>query len=191
MEFGAFVGSTVSATQTFSSRKMACWHVGRTTTLQGVCLTGKEEWFAGRKQPQKGRVQPSSCIVPGPDDCCLGNSNMGHCRLNLPRGSTPAARCIAFRSLPSRADAIEGHIRYRLTNARHNEIAARIDSLTPSVREISEMIVDGKINKVIAAELGTSEKTVQTHRTRVMKNMQARSVGPLAKMVLKEGPQEG
>jgi FixJ family two-component response regulator len=87
-------------------------------------------------------------------------------------------------------DAVEFHIRHRREEARRNEIAVRIYSLTPREREIMEMIVDGKLNKVIAAELGISEKTVQTHRTRVMEKMQTRSVASLAKMVLKEGPQE-
>lgn len=87
--------------------------------------------------------------------------------------------------------AIDVHVRHQREEGRRTEIAARIDSLTPREREIMDMIVDGKLSKVIAAELGISEKTVQTHRTRVMDKMGAHSVGSLAKMVLKEGPQEG
>jgi two-component system response regulator FixJ len=87
-------------------------------------------------------------------------------------------------------DAIDFHIRHRRKEKRRNEIALRINALTPREREIMEMIVDGKSNKVIAAELRISEKTVQTHRTRIMDKMQARSVGSLAKMILQDGPQE-
>jgi two-component system response regulator FixJ len=87
-------------------------------------------------------------------------------------------------------NAIDFHIRHQKEAQRRNEIAARINALTPREREIMEMIVDGKLNKVIASELGISEKTVQTHRTRIMEKMQTRSVGSLAKMVLKDGPKE-
>ena len=86
-------------------------------------------------------------------------------------------------------DAINLHIGRRREEKRRNEIAVRVRSLTPREREVMEMIVDGKSNKVVAADLGISEKTVQTHRTRIMDKMQTRSVATLAKMVLKEGPQ--
>ena len=54
------------------------------------------------------------------------------------------------------------------------------------------MIVDGKASKVMAAELKISEKTVQTHRARVMEKMHAKSVADLVRMVLKvEAAQDG
>ncbi len=65
--------------------------------------------------------------------------------------------------------------------------AARIASLTAREREVLERITEGKPNKVIAAELDVSEKTVESHRARVMKKMGVRSLAGLITAVLKVG----
>jgi two-component system response regulator FixJ len=53
-------------------------------------------------------------------------------------------------------------------------------------------IVQGKLNKVIAADLGLSTRTVEIHRARIMEKMGARSVSTLTRMVLLiEGNQAG
>jgi FixJ family two-component response regulator len=57
-------------------------------------------------------------------------------------------------------------------------------ALTPREREVLDGVVAGKLNKQIAAELGTAEKTVKVHRARVMKKMGA---GSLAQLVLLAG----
>lgn len=56
--------------------------------------------------------------------------------------------------------------------------------LTPRECEVLQGVVDGKLNKVIAYDLGISVKTVELHRSRVMKKMQAPSPAALVKMVL-------
>lgn len=65
--------------------------------------------------------------------------------------------------------------------------AARIASLTSREREVLERITEGKPNKVIAAELDVSEKTVESHRARVMKKMGVRSLAGLIRAALKVG----
>lgn len=65
--------------------------------------------------------------------------------------------------------------------------AARIASLTAREREVLERITEGKPNKVIAAELDVSEKTVESHRARVMKKMGVRSLAGLIRAALKVG----
>jgi len=58
-------------------------------------------------------------------------------------------------------------------------LRARYESLTPREREVFAGIVAGKLNKQIAAELGTAERTVKAHRAQVMAKMQAESVADL------------
>ncbi len=82
-------------------------------------------------------------------------------------------------------EAIEWDANTRQKRAKTAKIAALIDSLTTREREVMGMIVDGKASKVMAAELKISEKTVQTHRARVMEKMHAKSVADLVRMVLK------
>ena len=63
-------------------------------------------------------------------------------------------------------------------------IAARLAALTPREREVLELIVAGKLNKLIADQLAISPKTVETHRARVMEKMGVRSVAELVQAVI-------
>jgi len=67
---------------------------------------------------------------------------------------------------------------------RHAEVQRRVASLTPREREVMQLVVDGRANKVIAIDLGLSERTVEIHRANVMEKMQAQSVAHLVKMHL-------
>jgi FixJ family two-component response regulator len=57
--------------------------------------------------------------------------------------------------------------------------AARLLSLTPREREVMEHVVAGRLNKQIAHDLGTVEKTIKVHRAHIMEKMQVRSVAAL------------
>jgi len=71
------------------------------------------------------------------------------------------------------------------TQAAHDEaIAERMALLTPRENDVLELVVEGKANKVIAVDLGISERTVELHRGRIMRKMQARSLADLMRMVL-------
>jgi two-component system response regulator FixJ len=65
-----------------------------------------------------------------------------------------------------------------------NSIRERLASLTPREREVMDLVVHGKANKVIAGDLDLSQRTVEIHRARVMEKMQASSLAHLVRMVI-------
>jgi FixJ family two-component response regulator len=80
--------------------------------------------------------------------------------------------------------AIAEDARIRRKCADRQRIESRIGSLTPREREVMEMVVEGKANKVIAMELDLSQRTVEIHRSRVMTKMGADSLPELVRMVV-------
>jgi FixJ family two-component response regulator len=75
--------------------------------------------------------------------------------------------------------------RLQLTEIR--ELRERSEALTPRELEVMRLVVTGRLNKQIAAELGISEKTVNVHRAQVMQKMQADSLAELVRMSEKRG----
>lgn len=65
-----------------------------------------------------------------------------------------------------------------------SEIRKRVDKLTPRERQVMDLVVSGKSNRVIAAELGVSPKTIEVHRANVMHKMAADSLAELVKMAI-------
>jgi two-component system, LuxR family, response regulator FixJ len=70
----------------------------------------------------------------------------------------------------------------RSTLALRADVSQRFGSLTPREKQVMAMVVDGAANKVIAIDLGLSERTVEIHRAKVMEKMGARSVAHLVKL---------
>jgi RNA polymerase sigma factor (sigma-70 family) len=101
------------------------------------------------------------------------------------------AGAVEFLTKPFREqdllDAIQIALeRDRARRQREAEIAVlheRFESLTPREREVVARVVAGKLNKQIAAEIGTTENTVKVHRSRAMEKMQAQSLADLVRMV--------
>jgi FixJ family two-component response regulator len=63
-------------------------------------------------------------------------------------------------------------------------IRARVTSLTPREREVMSLVTQGKANKIIAADLELSQRTVEIHRAHVMEKMGANSLAHLVRMAL-------
>src|SRR5262249_23574774 len=72
----------------------------------------------------------------------------------------------------------------------HNELAsiqARISTLTPREREVLTHVIAGRLNKQIAGHLGTVEKTIKVHRSRMMAKLGVRTVADLMRIAQKVG----
>lgn len=67
--------------------------------------------------------------------------------------------------------------------AEKSEARCLLDGLTPREFEVMELVATGMLNKQIAAELGTREKTIKVHRGRVMKKLRIASVAQLVRLV--------
>ena len=67
----------------------------------------------------------------------------------------------------------------RSQRSKLDSIFALVATLTPRERQVFDLIVRGKINKQIAHELGTTERTVKAHRHQVMEKMQVHSLAEL------------
>jgi two-component system response regulator FixJ len=65
-----------------------------------------------------------------------------------------------------------------------DRIKERFESLTAREREVLELVTSGKPNKIMAADLGVSQRTIEIHRARVMEKMCAGSIAQLVRMVL-------
>lgn len=106
------------------------------------------------------------------------------------------AGAVEFLAKPFRdqdlLDAI--HVALERDRARRQQesemivLRERFESLTPREQEVLPLVVSGRLNKQIAAELGTSEITVKVHRASVMRKMQADSLPDLVKMAVRLGP---
>jgi FixJ family two-component response regulator len=105
------------------------------------------------------------------------------------------AGAVDFLTKPVRSKDLLGAIaRAQVQDARsrqvHDErdaIEARLARLTPREREVLAHVVAGRLNKQIAYDLGTAEKTIKFHRSAMMKKLGVRTIADLVRMTERAG----
>lgn len=98
---------------------------------------------------------------------------------------------VDFLRKPFRADellqcvqkALARSAEQRRRSTERNEARHLLDLLTPREFEVMELVITGMLNKQIAGELGTAEKTVKVHRGRMMQKLGVASVAELVRLV--------
>lgn len=86
-------------------------------------------------------------------------------------------------------DAIQHDKELRVQHEVGEEARALVARLTPREAEVLDLIVEGLANKQTAARLGISEKTVEVHRSRVMRKLHANGVVDVIKIALRARPE--
>jgi FixJ family two-component response regulator len=97
---------------------------------------------------------------------------------------------VDFLTKPFRDQDLLARIRSALSSAelafeaehKLREVREHFESLTPREKEVMELVVKGSANKVIAMDLGVSQRTVELHRARVMQKMAVRSLAELVRL---------
>ena len=87
--------------------------------------------------------------------------------------------------------AVEKDRRSREARTELNSIEIRLATLTPRERQVLEHVISGKLNKQIASDLGTVEKTIKVHRGRVMEKMEVNSLADLVRIAALAGVRPG
>lgn len=85
--------------------------------------------------------------------------------------------------------ALERDLALRRVYAARAVTESRLSTLTAREREVLTHVMAGRLNKQIAADLGTAEKTVKVHRARGLEKMHVRSVAELVRLVERARPQ--
>lgn len=118
-----------------------------------------------------------------------GHGDLAHARAALKGGAVdflekPYEEAALLAAV---AEAIDRDSRQYAAQSKAAEIGARIERLSERERQVMELVVAGKPNREIAAELGISPRTVEVFKARMMEKMQARSVPELVRMHMESG----
>jgi FixJ family two-component response regulator len=158
---------------------------GHGCVILDVSMPGLDGPTLQRKMVQDGEALPV-IFLTGSADVPMCADAMRHGAIDFltkPVDEVELVRAITL--------ALE-HDRMRRLVRTHREMTeSRLACLTPREREVLQHVMNGRLNKQIASDLGTAEKTVKVHRARAMEKMHVRSVAELVRMVERALPTTG
>lgn len=96
----------------------------------------------------------------------------------------PVRKAVLF---PTITRALARDAQERELRARRRELRARFEALTPREREVLTHVLRGQLNKQIASDLATSERTIKAHRANLMAKLQVQSVAELGQLAQEAG----
>jgi FixJ family two-component response regulator len=144
--------------------------------LPGLSGTDLQRALAGSAHPLP------IVFLTGANDIQIGVHAMKEGAVDFLTKPIDCARLFAAVDHAFQCDA-EQRVQAKIRRAIHQ----RVDTLTPREREVLTYVVQGLLNKQIAAEMGTGEKTVKVHRARMMSKMAVRSVPELVQLAARVG----
>ena len=90
----------------------------------------------------------------------------------------------------SLTEGVRLSISKRIHKQRCADELSRLSRLTPREHQILELLIEGKLNKTVAAELGISTRTVEVHRANIMSKLQAKTISEVIRMAIVNKPQQ-
>ena len=120
-----------------------------------------------------------------------GAADVPMCAQAMKRGAfdfltKPVDESVLFDAV---AQALQRDAELMHERAQREAAESRLATLTAREREVLTHVAAGRLNKQIAADLGTAEKTVKVHRARAMEKMRVRSVAELVRVMERVRPQ--
>ena len=119
-------------------------------------------------------------VVESGARACVLKSDAGR---NLVEGVAALSRHKGFFSSTVATVVVESHLKGGKTTGRRNRSR---DLLTPREREVVQLLAEGKSNKEIAATLGVSVHTGETHRSNIMHKLDTHSLSGLIRYALRD-----
>ena len=89
--------------------------------------------------------------------------------------------------LPAINRALERHEASWTAKTANDRLRALVATLTPRERQVFELVILGKTNKLVARELGSTERTIKAHRQRVMEKTKVQSFAELVSLAERIG----
>jgi len=154
-------------------------HLGPACLVLDVRLPGLDGLALQRQLAERGRME-QIVFITGHGDIPMGIQAMK-------RGA------VDFLPKPFEDKALLNAVGQALARSTENwrrrdeveEIRARIATLTPREFEVFQLVIAGRLNKQMAAELGAALRTIKTHRGRVMHKLGVESVAALVRLAQK------